>query len=98
VSAYQGTAVGDLESAGHQITVLTNPVEDVLRIQTRVDKAMALTVQIVSMTGQVQLVQTIYSEVGLQLNELQVNGLAKGMYVLLIKSGTARVCKKIVKN
>lgn len=97
-SDYLGTNVNTAVADALQVELLTNPVQHILRIRCIADNAMGLSVRLISVTGQVQMNVVLPVASGSSVNEINLDGIAGGVYLLVINSDEVSISKKIVKR
>lgn len=97
-STYSKIVAVPLKSSPTQLTIFPNPVTENLFVQLASTKADKLTLQISDMQGKV--LQQQVDEVGVGNTSVSISTatLAKGSYVLLVKSGEGIKQKQFVKE
>ena len=95
---YSKTVAVLLKTRNSQLTIFPNPVKETLYVQLSSAKDEKLSVQIIDMQGRILQQQEVRVSVGNMSLSFNASKLAKGSYVLLIKSDNLVQQKQFVKD
>ncbi|MFN5795354.1 MAG: T9SS type A sorting domain-containing protein [Bacteroidota bacterium] len=92
------TGINERSAEESTFNMLPNPATNKVTIEYTADKAVQATVRLVSINGQEVYTENFAQAKGKNIQNIDISGLAKGVYFLQLRSENANISKKLIKN
>jgi len=92
------TGINERSAEESTFNMLPNPATNKVTIEYTADKAVPATVRLVSINGQEVYSENFAQAKGKNIQNIDISGLAKGVYFLQLRSENANISKKLIKN
>jgi hypothetical protein len=92
------TGINERSAEEASFNMLPNPATNKVTIEYTADKAVPATVRLVSINGQEVYSENFAQAKGKNIQNIDISGLAKGVYFLQLRSENANISKKLIKN
>jgi hypothetical protein len=92
------TGINERSAEEATFNMLPNPATNKVTIEYTADKAVPATVRLVSINGQEVYSENFAQAKGKNIQNIDISGLAKGVYFLQLRSENANISKKLIKN
>jgi hypothetical protein len=92
------TGINERSAEEASFNMLPNPATNKVTIEYTADKAVPATIRLVSINGQEVYSENFAQAKGKNIQNIDISGLAKGVYFLQLRSENANISKKLIKN